>query len=289
MKFWVDGALVEAEQAAVAVVDHGFTVGDGVFETLKVVPNADGDPAPFALNRHLARLARSATGMGLATVDLDQAREALLAVCDANPELAGGGRLRLTVTAGPGPLGSDRAAGASTLVVVAAPASQWPPTTTLALCPWPRNERSPLTGLKSTSYAENVLALARAKSLGAGEALMANLAGDVCEGTGSNVFLVFEGTVATPPLSSGCLAGVTRELVLEWGLAAGVPMLERPVGQAELLAADEIFITSSTRDVHPVSSVRDDVGDTVWSSSEGPVTDRLAEVFAERAQADWNP
>ena len=82
--------------------------------------------------------------------------------------------------------------------------------------PWPRNERGALAGLKTTSYAENVVALAEARRRGGTEAIFANLAGHLCEGTGSNVFYVVDGELRTPTLASGCLAGVTRALVLEW-------------------------------------------------------------------------
>ena len=122
VKFWVAGGLVPAEQAAVAVLDHGFTVGDGVFETLKTVNDPSVGVVPFAMDRHVARLSRSAAGMGIAMPDPDDVRDALLAVCAANPELADGGRLRVTLTSGPGPLGSERNSGAGTLVVAASPA-----------------------------------------------------------------------------------------------------------------------------------------------------------------------
>jgi branched-chain amino acid aminotransferase len=289
VKFWVSGGLVPSEQAAVAVLDHGFTVGDGVFETLKTVNDASVGVVPFAMDRHITRLSRSAAGMGMAMPDLDDVRDALLAVCAANPELAGGGRLRITLTSGPGPLGSDRNSGASTLVVAASPASRWPAATTLALSPWPRNERSPLVGLKSTSYAENVLALAHAKSLGAGEALMGNLAGEVCEGTGSNVFVVADGKITTPPLTGGCLAGITRALVIEWCSDAGIDIEQRALDMADLANAEEIFITSSTRDVHPVDVVLDETGQRLWVPASSNVTAAAAEVFTSRSAAQWNP
>lgn len=289
MRFWVAGGLVPAEQARIGVLDHGFTVGDGVFETLKAVTDPAVGVVPFAMDRHIARLARSAAGMGFPSPDIEEARDALLAVCAANPELAGGGRIRVTLTSGAGPLGSDRAQAGPTLTVAAAPAVGWPPTATVARSPWPRNERSPLVGLKSTSYAENVLALAHAKGIGAGEALLGNLAGDLCEGTGSNVFVVLDGQLVTPPLSSGCLAGITRELVLEWCAEAGLVVQERAVPVEALDAAEEIFLTSSTRDVHPVVEVLEASGASTWSAPVGPTTRWALEVFRARAGADWNP
>jgi branched-chain amino acid aminotransferase len=288
VKYWVAGALVPAEQARVTVVDHGFTVGDGVFETMRTVNDPDVGVVPFALDRHLVRLSRSAQGMGLPAVDTEEVREALLAVCAANPELADGGRLRVTLTSGAGPLGSDRSAGASSLVVAASAATSWPPATTLALSPWPRNERGPLTGIKSTSYAENVMALARAKAAGAGEALLANLAGHVCEGTGSNVFVVLGSAITTPPLSTGCLAGITRALVIEWCADAGLEVEQRTLTVEELTGASEIFITSSTRDVHPVDAVLDDQGQRIWASVSTTRTQLAAEIFTTRSTPQWN-
>lgn len=289
MKFWVAGGLVPGEQATVAVLDHGFTVGDGVFETLKTVTDGAVGVVPFAMDRHIARLSHSAAGMGMAMADPDEVRDALLAVCAANPELAGGGRLRITLTSGPGPLGSDRNPGASTLVVAASPSLPWPSATTLAVSPWPRNERSPLVGLKSTSYAENVLALAHARSLGAGEALLGNLGGEICEGTGSNVFVVSGGRISTPPLTSGCLAGITRALVLEWCTDAGIGIDQRATPMGALADAQEIFITSSTRDVHPVEAVIDTDGQRIWMSDARPLTTAASEVFATQSGAQWNP
>jgi len=141
-----------------------------------------------------------------------------------------------------------------------------------------------VTGLKTTSYAENVVALAHALAHGAGEALLTNTRGELCEGTGSNVFLGLDGELVTPPLSSGCLAGITRELLLEWSASAGTPVAERPLTLDDLRSADEVFITSSTRDVQPVARV-DDRG----LRAPGPLTTRAAALFRECAAADVDP
>jgi branched-chain amino acid aminotransferase len=160
------------------------------------------------------------------------------------------------------------------------PAKPWPTTTTLVTVPWPRNEHSAVAGLKTTSYAENVVALAWAHERGASEALLLNTARQVCEGTGSNVFAVLAGgRVVTPPLTSGCLAGVTRELVLEWCGGEEVDLTPEA-----LAAADEVFVTSSTRDVHPVDRV-----DAMEYPAPGPVTARVAAEFTRRAGLDPDP
>ncbi|MGZ4591414.1 MAG: aminotransferase class IV [Actinomycetes bacterium] len=274
MKTWVNGTIVESAEALVSVFDHGLTVGDGVFETAKVV-----DGKPFALTRHLDRLVASAVGLGLPTPDVELVRHAIADTLAEN-DLSGPLRLRVTLTGGVSPLGSDRGTAGPTLVVALAPATEWPAPAALATVPWPRNEHAPTAGLKTTSYADNVVALARATAAGADEAVLANTAGLLCEGTGSNVFVVLEGRVVTPPLRSGCLAGVTRALVLEW--CGGE---ERDLPVSVLTVADEVFITSSTRDVQGVHRV----DDRALVPAPGPVTRQVAATFAERAAQDIDP
>ncbi|MET9131195.1 aminotransferase class IV [Streptomyces antibioticus] len=273
MKLWLDGGLQDAASARVSVFDHGLTVGDGIFETVKAV-----DGRTFALTRHLDRLARSARGLGLPEPDLDEVRRACAAVLEANPMPLG--RLRITYTGGHGPLGSDRGDRGPTLVVALGESTRRPDSTAVVTVPWTRNERGALTGLKTTSYAENVVALARAHEHGATEALFPNTAGLLCEGTGSNVFVVLDGEIHTPPLASGCLAGITRELTVEWTGAkeTGLPLdvLER---------ADEIFLTSTLRDVQAVHRV-----DTrELPGAPGPVTAKAMRIFQERAGDDLDP
>jgi branched-chain amino acid aminotransferase len=276
MKAWLDGAVVDLDAARVSVLDHGLTVGDGVFETAKVV-----DGVPFALTRHLRRLAASAAGLALVPPSDADLREAVAATLSANADvLADPQRLRITVTGGTAPLGSERGDAGPTLVVALAPLRPWPPTAKAVVVPWTRNERAATAGLKTTSYADNVVALARAKAAGGTEALMANTAGDLCEGTGSNVFVVLDGELATPPLSSGCLAGVTRALVLEWTGA-----VERDLPMAALEAASEVFLTSSTRDIQGLHAV----DDRELAGAPGPVTAEAVRVFAARAAADVDP
>ncbi|WP_328461617.1 aminotransferase class IV [Streptomyces sp. NBC_00448] len=273
MRIWVDGGLRDAADATVSVLDHGLTVGDGVFETLK----AEHGRA-FAITRHLDRLARSASGLGLPEPDLDEVARACEAVLAANPMPLG--RLRVTYTGGPSPLGSDRGDAGATLVVALGTASSRPDTTATVTVPWTRNEKGALTGLKTTSYGENVVALARAHAAGASEALFANTQGQLCEGTGSNVFVVIGGRLLTPPLESGCLAGITRALVADW---AGAEEAELPLGA--LAEAGEVFLTSTLRDVQAVHRV----DDRTLSGAPGPVTAKAMRVFAERAAADPNP
>lgn len=245
---WLDGTIGPTAQAAIGVTDHGLTVGDGVFETMKVVGST-----PFALTRHLRRLRRSAAALDLdVPLDDDGLRRACAEVLAAAAEAdAPAGRLRLTVTGGPGPPGSDRAEGARTLLLVTTPAIPWEAATAVATVAFTRNPTSALAGVKSTSYAENVVALARARAAGASEAIFADVAGRLSEGTGSNVFVVRDGQLLTPALSTGCLAGITRELVLEVIDAVETEDLTLD----DLRHATEAFLTSSTRDVQAIARV----------------------------------
>jgi len=262
MKAWLDDRLVDPAEPGVALDDHGLTTGDGCFETLKVL-----DGVPFALTRHLRRLERSCKGLGLVAPGEARVREAVEAVVAASGPAVG--RLRITVTAGRAPLGSGRGEVAPILSVLVGPPADWPPTTAVAVCPWMRNERSPVAGLKTTSYAENVVALAWAQARGCSEALFANTRGELCEGTGTTVVVVLDGRLTTPPLDSGCLAGVTRELLLEL-----VDAEVRPIELEELAVAEEVFLTSSTRDLQPVHEV-----DGRALDAPGPITRQALEAW----------
>ncbi|MEU5975489.1 aminodeoxychorismate lyase [Streptomyces sp. NPDC047315] len=273
MKVWVNGGLRDVEDARVSVLDHGLTVGDGVFETAK----AEHGRA-FALTLHLERLTRSARGLGLPDPDHEEVRRACAEVLAANPVERG--RLRITYTGGLSPLGSDRGTDGPTLVVAVGASAERPDTTAAITVPWVRNERGALTGLKTTSYAENVVALARAAERGASEALFANTVGQLCEGTGSNVFVVVDGELLTPPVSSGCLAGITRALTVHW---TGATETDLPFDVLE--RADEVFLTSSLRDVQAV----DRVDGRTLPGAPGPVTTKAMRIFAERAEADPDP
>ncbi|CAM5374488.1 4-amino-4-deoxychorismate lyase [Streptomyces avidinii] len=273
MTIWLDGALRDADDARVSVFDHGLTVGDGVFETLKAEHGRT-----FAFTRHLERLTRSARGLGLPDPDEDEVRRACAAVLEADPLPLG--RLRLTYTGGVSPLGSERGDAGPTLIVALSGATRRPDTTAVVTVPWVRNERSAVAGLKTTSYAENVVALAAAHRAGASEALFANTVGRLCEGTGSNVFVVLDGELHTPPLASGCLAGITRALVTEW---AGAKETDLPLEALE--RAEEVFLTSSLRDVQAV--VRIDGREL--GTAPGPVTAEAMRLFDARSAEDADP
>lgn len=269
---WIDDRLVDPSHATVDVFDHGITVGDGCFETIKVVRGE-----PFALSRHLLRLRRSLAALAIA---FDRSDEQLGAACraviGADPDA---GVVRVTVTAGTGPLGSGRGGNHATLLVATAPPREWAATAAVVTVPWTRNERGALAGVKSTSYAENVVALARAHEQGASEALFANTVGQLCEGTGTNVVVELDGRLVTPPLSSGCLAGVTRELMLEVA-----DVTEADIPYEHLATTGEAFLVSTTRDVMGISSI-----DGRALDAPGTATREVADAFTALVARDLDP
>ncbi len=274
MAVWMNGEVLPDDDARVSVFDHGLVVGDGVFETIKVAGGV-----PFAMTRHLVRLRKSALGLGLPEPDIEQIRDGALAVIAASggPPLA---RLRVTVTGGKSPLGSERGNAPVTAIVAMAEQPRPAPTVDVVTVPWPRNERGALSGLKTTSYGENVRALAYAAERGGSEAIFANTVGALCEGTGSNVFVVIGGRLLTPSLASGCLAGVTRALVIEWADAE-----EQDLPLDALAGAEEAFLSGTTRDVQPIRNV----DGAALPAAPGPVTRKAAEIFALRSAESPDP
>jgi branched-chain amino acid aminotransferase len=188
-------------------------------------------------------------------------------------------RVRITVTSGPGPVGlrrgggsPTREAGGCTRLITAVPLPPWPETATAVVAPWAHDERSPLAGVKSTSRVDTVLAMVRAREQDADEALFFNQAGNLCEATTANVFAVRDGAVTTPPLSAGCLPGITREHVLRLCRELGIEAAERDLAGREITRVDELFLTSSTREIQPLVAVD---GRPIGNGGAGPVTARL--------------
>jgi branched-chain amino acid aminotransferase len=273
LRVWCNGRLYDdPHQATVGSTDHGLIVGDGVFEALKVT-----ERGAFAVHRHLDRLSRSAAALGLVPPDHFQIRDAIDAVLEGRDFPLG--KLRITYTGGRGPLGSEAAYGPATLIVALAPADPAPPISSIVTAPWTRNEHGALAGVKSISYAENVRALRYAAEHEAGEAIFLNTAGHLCEGTGTNIFVVFDDTVVTPPLSSGPLAGITRDLIMEWSRVE-----ERDLTLQEAKRADEVFLTSSMRNIQGIERW----DDHTFGPSHS-VTAALGRRFAECSEDDLDP
>ncbi len=265
---WIDGALRDPSTAGLHWSDHGFTVGDGVFETLKLTAGV-----PFALSRHLDRLAHSAEGLRLTMPPRGLIELAVAEVATAWGDSPG--RVRITVTAGPAPPGSSRSTSGPTIVVTACELTMHREPTDVIIVANTRNERGALAGLKTTSYAENVVALAQAEEAGAGEAIFANTRDELCEGTGTNVFLARGTDLITPPLDSGCLAGITRALLMEALEAAGHPAVELAGPMEDLREADEAFLVSTVREVQPIRAI----DGRPLPAAPGPLTKRAMQVW----------
>ncbi|MDO5499389.1 MAG: aminotransferase class IV [Propionibacteriaceae bacterium] len=277
MRSWIDGVLYADPAAArVPATDHGLVAGDGVFEVLRVTPQG-----PFAPTRHLARLARSAERMGLPEPDLDFVRRGIEEVCaDRSDWDLPEGRLRITYTGGLGPLGSHRTQDQPMVLISVEPCVMPAESDRIVTLPWTRNLQGAMTWVKTTSYGENVRGLAYARERGCGEGIFINTDGFVAEGTGSNLFVVLDGVVTTPPISAGVLDGITRALVLEW--FDGI--VERDLTLKEAQAADEVFLTSTTRDVQGIAA-----WDEVTWAAPGPISARLRAEFQQRVGEDLDP
>lgn len=234
---------------AISAGDRGLTLADGLFETILVAGGR-----PHRLDEHLGRLAAGAAVLRFAA-PLEVVRDAVLALAATEP---GPAALRVTVT---------RGAGARGLALPAAPqptvfGSIAPFDTglvfrpvTLATSEIRRNELSPLAGVKSLAYMDNVLALAAALDAGAGDALLLNTAGRVACTSAGNVFAVVDGVLATPPLADGALPGIARGELLAAGRIAGLPVAERSLTLADIAAASAVFATNSLRLVTPVTAI----------------------------------
>ena len=273
----VNGVITPADEARVSILDNGFTFGDAVYETLRTYGGR-----PFALPRHLTRLRASAARLGfsLPTSDADLARTMGTLLDRArNPESF----IRVIVTRGVGDISYhfERVKGPTVVIAVKPfegfPAAHHAEGVALTLVSTRRNHRQALDpAIKSNNLLNNVLAVREAQARGAVEAILLNQDGQVAEGASTNVFLVKNGVVMTPPLDAGILQGITREVVLELARGAGVPVREEAVSPEALGQADEIFITSSTREVMP-ACVLD--GRPVGAGRPGPITLRLLEAY----------
>ena len=269
---WVNGELLAPDEKAVSAIDHGIIVGDAVFETIKVV-----NGSPFAITRHLKRLSESSKGLNLDSPDPNTVLKAIEEVLNTDRKAE---RLRITWSSGPGPLSSSRGNRTGTLLIASSEGTKWPQSEKIHLSKWTRNENSALKGIKSTSYAENVIALKAANDLGCSEAIFLNTKGNICEGTGTNIFFVLDGVLTTPSLDSGCLAGITRDLVIEL-----TPVIEREISFQEISEASEAFLTSSTRDIIGISAI----DELAFYEAPGSVTKDLITDFASLIASNLDP
>lgn len=281
----VDGATVSPEKACVSVLDRGFLYGDSVYEVVRTY-----DGVPFEMPRHLDRLVGSARriGMQLPVPVAQIGEETLRTHRDSGHSDS---YLRIVVTRGSGPIGLDPALATDQRRIIIAkdvrevrpPEAVYVDGVEIALVNVRRNLQSAIDPrAKTGNYLNSVMALTEARSRGAYEAVMLDHRDYVTEGASSNVFVVVGGIVLTPPLDAGILEGVTRTVVLDVARKAGMKVLELPLTEAAFGEADEVFITSSIREIVPV--VRVD-GKHIGTGTPGPVVANIRELFGAYVRA----
>jgi branched-chain amino acid aminotransferase len=273
----IDGAIVAAGEARISVYDRGFLFGDAVFEVLRTYGGT-----PFALDEHLGRLHRSADRVAL-TLPVDETtigEEVERAIAASGNKES---YVRIVVTRGSGPLSLDPDTARDPLRVVlvepVAPPDKDAYATGIAAVTVPTRravDDTPAVGAKVTNYLANLLAVREAKSRGGQEALIVDCRGNVVEGASSNLFVVRAGRVKTPPESAGILPGITRAHVLDAAARLGLAVDEGELTPEDLYGADEVFITSSIRELLPVVRVDDHV---VGAGAPGTVSRRLHRAF----------
>ncbi|MBK1833097.1 aminotransferase class IV [Roseibacillus ishigakijimensis] len=264
MMVWLNGDWKAEERALIDSRDRGFLRGEGVFETMLALGGR-----VFAWEEHWLRLEKGVRAFGLSLPSPAKGREIAEELLVRNGYQDSLARVRLRVTRTP-----------DSLLFTAEEAGLKPAVLTAWTSRYRRNEHGALAGLKALSYGENSLALAEAKSSGGDEALLANLAGHWCEGTWSNVFVVEGHTVLTPPLSSGCLPGVTRARVLALARRAELAVREEERPIAFLQDSSEIFLTSSLLGVRPLGALDG------RPLAVGAVTLQLGQLLAEQELAE---
>ncbi len=285
---YVNGRISPADQAVVPVYDHGFVYGEGVYETLRTY-----NLVPFLYDRHIARLRRSAARL-LLTVPFDDATllhwiEQTMAAAACDDEAY----IRVLLTRGVGDLNYDPATTPTpTTVIIVKPLEPPAPAVftagiRISLVEMLRNHpRSVNPAIKSNNLLNNVLSMQAAYRAGAEEALMCNYRGELTECSQANFFMVRGGVVLTPPSAAGLLEGVTRAFIFELGREIGVDVREQVLLPADLDTADEMFITSTTRELSPVVNVDDR---RVGAGTPGPVTRKLLDLYRRRAEERSRP
>jgi branched-chain amino acid aminotransferase len=282
----VNGRVYDQEHAAISVFDHGFLYGEGVYETIRTFGGR-----PFLFDRHMQRL-RNSAGMLLLPVPLTDAD--MRARCRETMAAAGLGDgshneayIRILLTRGVGELSYDPAGCPTPSVVIIVkpqidpPAAVYEQGVKIALVDIVRNHPGSVNPLiKSNNLLNNALAMQEAFRRGAYEGVMRNYRGELAECTQSNLFIVKNGAALTPPVDAGLLPGITRAFLFEVGEEVKIPVREAVLQDADLLGADEVFFTSTTRGVVPATRVDEHV---IGTGAPGPITRALGAAYLKRA------
>jgi branched-chain amino acid aminotransferase len=286
---YVNGRITGERDAVIPVLDHGFLYGEGVYEVMRTY-----NQKPFLYGPHIDRMRRSASMIDLEVPFSDddllgRIRETAEVFYAAQGAAGPGAEMyiRVLLTRGVGPMTYDPAACPEPTLVIIIKAQVDPPADAYAkgvkviLVPVVRNHPFSINPLiKSNNLLNNALASQFAMRNGGFEAIMRNYRSEISECSQSNVFVVKDGLVLTPPIEAGLLAGITRAFVFEIGAACGVSIREQTLNDPDLFGADEMFLTSTTREIVPITTVNDS---TIGSGTPGPITLRLLDEFRRRA------
>jgi branched-chain amino acid aminotransferase group I len=276
---YVNGEFVEQEAAVVSASDRGLLHAYGLFETMRSYGGR-----VFRLEQHYQRLAEGASTIGIELpLRLEELRAAIDALLERNalPDA----RIRLTVTAGPAP---ESGAATPSVLLVATPLTDYPPELyergmAAITSDIRRNEKSPLSRVKSLNYLDNLLAREEARRKGADHTILLNTRGLVAEGSSSNVFIVDGEGLTTPSIESGVLPGITRAVVMEIARDAGIPIRESEVAPAELSGASEAFLTGSVMGVMPLTRLD---GSPIGDGQPGPRTREVSRLYEQAVERE---
>jgi len=283
---YIDGKFYPKSEAKISVYDHGLLYGDGVFEGIRAY-----NGIVFKLKEHIDRLYKSAHPIFL-KIPLTKAEltEAVLKTLKKNNLT--NAYIRLVVTRGVGDLGLDpRKCPKATIIIITEPLLQLHSAEKVenginTIITWVK--RNPVDAatheMKSLNYLNSILGKIEANNVGADEAICLDKTGYVCEGVGENIFIVRDGKLYTPPISSGALDGITRALIIRLAKKLGIEVTERNITPNELFTADEVFFTGTAAEVAPIREVNKRV---IGTGKPGPVTKRIMREF-EKATKDPN-
>jgi branched-chain amino acid aminotransferase len=279
LKVYINGDLYDKQDAKISVYDHGLLYGDGVFEGMRIYGGK-----VFRIQDHLERLWHSAKAIWLEIpLSMQDLAEAVAKTVQANGLVEG--YVRLVVTRGAGTLGLDPNSTSNPQVIIIAdrislyPQEYYEKGLEIITVSTIRNHPAALSPrIKSLNYLNNILAKIEGLQAGCVEALMLNHRGEVAECTGDNIFLVTRGQLLTPPIDAGILEGITRAVVIELAIEAGIPVRETPLTKHDVYIADECFLTGSAAEVVPVVKVD---SRRIGDGRPGPITQRLLTRFHE--------
>lgn len=287
MKIYIDGKYYGERDAKISVFDHGLLYGDGIFEGIRVY-----NGRVFQLKEHIDRLFYSAKSI-LLDIPLSHAKIMAAVVETCRRNRIRDGYIRLVVTRGVGTLGlnPNRCKNPSVIIIAGKiqlyPAEFYERGLGIITVPTTRNLHSALNpAIKSLNYLNNILAKIEANNAGCEEAIMLNAEGFVAECTGDNIFIVKEGHLLTPPLSAGALYGITRRVVMELAVTAGLKVSEPNLTRYDLFNADECFLTGTASELVPVVKID---GRVIGTGKPGPVTGDLVARYRTLTKASGEP